>query len=74
MMKDWDPPLLNQPTSNRLLTMEYFRFEVERQLKAQNHLDSVMRVAALRRSCGVENERTTTVNVRLPPRYLPSAK
>jgi hypothetical protein len=68
-MKDWDPPLLNQRTSNRLLTVEYFRFEAEKALKNHRHLESLMRVTALRKSCGVETEKTSTVNVRLPPRY-----
>lgn len=68
-MKDWDPPLLNQHSANRLLTMDYFRFEIERQLESQRRLDGFMRVAALRKSCGVEPQKTSTLNVRLPPRY-----
>lgn len=69
-MKDWDPPLLNQPSRTRLLGLEYFRFEAEQALKNHGHFESMMRVAALRKSCGVEPEPTSTINVRLPPRYL----
>lgn len=65
-----DPPLLNQQTSNRLLTMEYFRFELEQRLKNQQRLEGIMRVAELRKSCGVVPEKTTTVRVGLPPRYI----
>lgn len=64
-----DIPLLNQSSRNRLLTLEYFRFEAELALKNHLRLEALMRVAALRKSCGATSPEST-VSVRLPPRYL----
>jgi hypothetical protein len=54
-MKDWDLPLLNQPSkTNALLSLKYLRFEAAQALKSHLHFKSLMRVAALRKNCGVE--------------------
>lgn len=43
--------------------------EARRMVRRAKQWEAVKRVNELRRSCGVEQERTGTVEVRLPPRY-----
>jgi hypothetical protein len=70
-MKDWDPPLLNRPASNKLLSAEMFRADAEKILENWKAFEARRRVAELRKSCGVE-PKLSTINIRRPPRYAGS--
>lgn len=72
-MKDWDPPLLNQPIVKGLLSTDLIKAEALFQLDNGLKLQAYFRVAELRKSCGIESQ-LSTVNVRLPPRYQESSK
>lgn len=73
-MTRWDVPLLNQreERSNSLISTELFRDYAKHIIENQLAWHHMMRVAELRRLCGAE-PRYSTVNVRLPPRYLKNA-
>lgn len=64
-----DIPLLNQPSRVRMLGLEWLRFEAEQVLKNRIDWEARRRVYELRKSCGIESDKTSTVSVRLPPRY-----
>lgn len=69
-MKDWDLPLLNQPKSNRLLTNDLLVAEQRKIVENALAFEQLRRLRDLRESCGVKSESTSTVNVRIPHRYL----
>jgi hypothetical protein len=69
-MKDWDPPLLNQPRGTSLLSAEYLSFEAKQLVNSRLAFEQMRRIRELRESCGVKSEATSTVHIRIPPRYL----
>lgn len=69
--KDWDVPLLNQPTRKaaRLLTAQLVAHEAAGLMRGRLKFAELQRLHELRKSMGVESPATSHVNVRLPPRY-----
>ena len=55
-------------SENSLLRTDLFRQYARSVIDSQIAFHRRMRIAELRKSCGVESEKTT-VQVRLPPRY-----
>jgi hypothetical protein len=65
-----DIPIIGQRSAtNSLLTTSLFRNEILRRDAAVKAWHDRMKISELRKSCGVEDKTSYTVNVRIPPRY-----
>lgn len=70
-----DIPIIGQHSpSNRLLSTELFAAEFKRIEANAKAWETHRKIAELRKSCGVEDKTSVTVNVRRPPRYLGTVK